>query len=104
MHSIQGLETQIASETHKDPVSEVTDGCESAKNVLIGCFRLLARRPLISKISALQFAFFLIKMLITVTTPVTLPVFVVLITISSAFVVSLRSVSTTLIGRGLRDK
>jgi hypothetical protein len=33
-HSKQGLETQIASETHKDPISEVTDGCESAKNVL----------------------------------------------------------------------
>jgi hypothetical protein len=33
-HSKQGLETQIASETHKDPVSEVTDGCESAKDVL----------------------------------------------------------------------
>ncbi len=33
-HSKQGLETQIASETHKDPVSEVTDGCESAKIVL----------------------------------------------------------------------
>ncbi len=33
-HSKQRLETQIASETHKDPVSEVTDGCESAKNVL----------------------------------------------------------------------
>ena len=33
-HSKQGLETQIASETQKDPVSEVTDGCESAKNVL----------------------------------------------------------------------
>jgi hypothetical protein len=33
-HSKLGLETQIASETHKDPVSEVTDGCESAKNVL----------------------------------------------------------------------
>ncbi len=32
-HSKQGLETQIASETHKDPVSEVTDGCESSKNV-----------------------------------------------------------------------
>jgi hypothetical protein len=32
--SKQGLETQIASETHKDPVSEVTDVCESAKNVL----------------------------------------------------------------------
>ena len=33
-HSKQGLETQIASETHKDLVSEDTDGCESAKNVL----------------------------------------------------------------------
>ncbi len=33
-HSKQGLETQIASKTNKDPVSEVTDGCESAKNVL----------------------------------------------------------------------
>jgi hypothetical protein len=33
-HSKQGLETQITSETHKDPVSEVTNGCESAKNVL----------------------------------------------------------------------
>ncbi len=33
-HSKQGLETQITSENHKDPVSEVTDGCESAKNVL----------------------------------------------------------------------
>jgi hypothetical protein len=35
-HSKQGLETQIASETHKDPVSEITDGCESAKKC-IGC-------------------------------------------------------------------
>jgi hypothetical protein len=33
-HAKQGLETQIASEAHKDPVSEVTDGFESAKNVL----------------------------------------------------------------------
>ncbi len=33
-HSKQGLETQIASETHKDPVSENTNGCESSKNVL----------------------------------------------------------------------
>ncbi len=29
----QGLKTQIASDNHKDPVSEVIDGCESAKNV-----------------------------------------------------------------------
>ncbi len=33
-HSKQGLETQIASVTHKNPVPEVTVGCESAKNVL----------------------------------------------------------------------
>jgi hypothetical protein len=32
-HSKKGVETQITSETHKDPVSEVTDGCESAKNI-----------------------------------------------------------------------
>ncbi len=39
---------------------------------------------------------FFLKMLITVTTAVTFPVFVVLLAISSAFVVSLRAVSTTL--------
>ncbi len=33
-HAKQGQETQIASDHHKDPVSEVIDGCESAKNVL----------------------------------------------------------------------
>ncbi len=32
-HSKQGLETHIASETHNDRESEVTDGCESSKNV-----------------------------------------------------------------------
>jgi hypothetical protein len=32
-HSKQGPETQIASETHNDPESEVKDGCESSKNV-----------------------------------------------------------------------
>jgi hypothetical protein len=32
-HSKKGLKTQIASETHYDPKSEVTDGCESSKNV-----------------------------------------------------------------------
>jgi hypothetical protein len=32
-HSKQGLETQIASDTHNDQVSEITDGCESSKNV-----------------------------------------------------------------------
>ncbi len=32
-HSKQGLETQIASETHNHPKSEVTDSCESSKNV-----------------------------------------------------------------------
>jgi hypothetical protein len=44
---------------------------------------------------------FLLKMLITVTTAVTFPVFAVLLAISSAFIVSLRAVSTTLIGWGL---
>jgi hypothetical protein len=33
-HAKQGLETQIASDNHRDPVSEVIDGCESAKYVL----------------------------------------------------------------------
>jgi hypothetical protein len=33
-HAKQGQEKQIAPDNHKDPVSEVTDGCESAKNVL----------------------------------------------------------------------
>jgi hypothetical protein len=32
-HSKQGLETQITSETHNDPKSETTDGCEPSKNV-----------------------------------------------------------------------
>jgi hypothetical protein len=32
-HPKQGLETQIASETHNHPKSEVTDSCESSKNV-----------------------------------------------------------------------
>jgi hypothetical protein len=32
-HSKQGLETQIASETHNDPEVGVTDACESSKNV-----------------------------------------------------------------------
>jgi hypothetical protein len=32
-HSKQGLETRIAPETHNDPESEVTDSCESSKNV-----------------------------------------------------------------------
>ncbi len=32
-YSKQGLETQIASETHNDSESEVKDGCESSKNV-----------------------------------------------------------------------
>ncbi len=33
-HAKQGIETQITLDNHKDPVSEVIDGCESAKNVL----------------------------------------------------------------------
>jgi hypothetical protein len=44
---------------------------------------------------------FFLKMLITATTAVTLPVFAVLLAISSAFEVSLRAVLMTLIGRGL---
>jgi hypothetical protein len=32
-HSKQGLETQVVSETHNDLKSEVTDGCESSKNL-----------------------------------------------------------------------
>ncbi len=47
---------------------------------------------------------FLLKMLITATTAVNIPVFAVLIAISSAFIVSLRAVLTTLIRRGLWDK
>jgi hypothetical protein len=47
---------------------------------------------------------FLLKMLITATTAVTLPVFAVLIAISSAFVISLRAVLTTLIRWGLWDE
>ncbi len=47
---------------------------------------------------------FLWKMLITMTAAVTLPVFAVLLAISSAFVVSLRAVLTTLIRQGLWDK
>ncbi len=35
-HSKQGLETQIASETHNDPEVGVTDACESSKNVPLG--------------------------------------------------------------------
>ncbi len=59
------------------------------------------RRLLIPRFSALQIAPFLLKMLITVTTAVTLPVFVVSIAIVSAIVVSLGAVAATLIGRGL---
>jgi hypothetical protein len=33
-HAKQGIETQIASDNHKDSVSEGINGCESAKNVL----------------------------------------------------------------------
>ncbi len=67
----------------------------------IGSFRLLSKRLLISAISTPQLASFTLKMLIITTTTVTLPVFAVSIAISSAFVVSLRAVSTTSIGQGL---
>jgi hypothetical protein len=40
-HAKQGLETQIASVTYKDPVSGVTDRCESAKNVFDDIERML---------------------------------------------------------------
>ncbi len=30
-HAKQGLETQIASDNHKDPVYEIIDGCQSEK-------------------------------------------------------------------------
>jgi hypothetical protein len=70
----------------------------------IGSFRLLASRLLISAISAPQLASFLLKMLITGTTAVCLPVFAVLIAFSLAFVVSLGSVLTTLIGWGAVDE
>ncbi len=46
---------------------------------------------------------FLLKMLITATTAVTLPVFAVFFAISSAFIALLRAVSTTLIGRAVWD-
>jgi hypothetical protein len=47
---------------------------------------------------------FSLKMLITVTTKVTLPVFAVLIASSLALVVSVGAVLATLIGQGLVDK
>jgi hypothetical protein len=67
----------------------------------IGILRLLARRLLISAISAPQLASFSLQMLITATTAVTLLVFAVLIATSSALVVSLGAVLATLIGQGL---
>ncbi len=47
---------------------------------------------------------FLLKMLITATTTVTIPVFAVSIAISSALIVSLGAVSAKLIGRGSVDE
>jgi hypothetical protein len=66
----------------------------------IGTFCLMARRLLISKISAPRLFFYLLKVLITATTAVTVPVFTVSIVISLALVVSLGAVLATLIGRG----
>ncbi len=51
-----------------------------------------------------KFHFFLQKMLITATTAVTLPVFAVLIAISSALMLLIGAVLTTLIGWGSVDK
>jgi hypothetical protein len=48
--------------------------------------------------------FFLLNMLITATTAVTLPVFAVLIAISSALMLLIGAVSKNLIGRGSVDK
>ncbi len=48
--------------------------------------------------------FFLLKMLLNATTAVTLPVFAVLIAISSAFAVLLGAVAVTFIGRASVDK
>jgi hypothetical protein len=62
----------------------------------IGTFCLLARRLLVPGFSILQIASFFLKMLITMTTAVTLPVFAVLIMISSARVLSLGAVAVTL--------
>jgi hypothetical protein len=71
----------------------------------IGTFYLLARRLLIIPgIRAPQIASFLLKMLITVTTAVTLPVIAALITISSALVVSLGAVAAILIGQALLEE
>jgi hypothetical protein len=47
---------------------------------------------------------YFLKMLITATTVVTFPVFAVSLAVSSAFVVSLRAVSMTLIGWGSWDR
>jgi hypothetical protein len=55
----------------------------------ISTFCLLATRLLIPGFSVPQIASYLLKMLITATTAVTLPVFAVLIMISSALTVSL---------------
>jgi hypothetical protein len=73
----------------------------------IGTFRLLVRRLLVPRISALQIASFLQSMLITATTAttaLTLPVFAVLIAISSALALSLGAVLRTLIGQPLKTK
>jgi hypothetical protein len=70
----------------------------------IATFCLLARKLLIPGLSILQIASFSQKMLITATTVVTLPVFAVLVAISSAFMLSLGAIAATLIGWGSVDK
>jgi hypothetical protein len=64
----------------------------------IGTFRLLARKPLVPGISASRLALFLQKMLVTLTTAVTLLVFAVSIAISLALMLLLGAVLATLIG------
>ncbi len=70
----------------------------------IGSFRLLVRRPLISEISAPQFASFFTKNAHCRNYGSHLSGFCSFVTISSAFVVSLRAVLTTFIGWGLWDE
>jgi hypothetical protein len=62
------------------------------------------RRLLISAISAPHLHLFLLKMLITATTAVTLPDFAVSIATSSALIISLGAVTATLIGQGVSEK
>jgi hypothetical protein len=65
----------------------------------IGTFCLLARRLLFHRISAPQLTLLFTKNAHTATTAVTLPVFLVSIAISSALMLLLGDVLTTLVGQ-----